>query len=1113
MDFDKDNQYQDVYRFIINNWRFNGEVPEKKDIDHVVRLITSSPDVADKYADVFTSLYVNNYLKNDINGLYLPTEKLISLRTDFSSSSEYNEETPEKGETPFSKNGDDTAWMDFRDLISYYIRCIKESDRPQFFLNVKKEGKSFYVPKTINPRWLQFLGETPIRHDIRFDPQSSPILAKILRGETVDSQIYIGYPIKAIYKDGELSRIVPLAIIPVNYLPGSYYNPHSLGTTITIDFEKAVLNEEWLTSSMLSSQEILELESTIYQNIHKDDEFKGLFDLAASLDFIRGYLQLEDINPMTLSQIIPAYCSKRSLILNTLILFDGSSTNYVRSLLRELEYIAQAPSGYLDNTSLAYVFRNPPLNPDENSKIQGAQIIPNNKEQLEAVSNALSFPISRLQGPPGTGKTQVALNMIANCINRGQSVLFTSRNHQAVNAIKEKNTGVLGNSIPMVNFCIEEDTRNAWFDYSLEEKPKLLAELQSETGAESSTKLNIALDSLMKTTIGLEDFKKLRQKVSKAHSVLMDLQRQLDNQLVLTKYHGNLESLDIAYFEKAREYCRLIQGKGALSKLRQFFKKKETLSYFLSFLTDNPKYQKIIEAKDFNCLMDDLDKIIQSYKKYIDSYNIYLELNDQLLALSFSGKDLQRIEDLENEIKEYVKDSILFNWYSNASELINDDRQVESIDCSRREFKTNYLRIIEDKERKQPIEKYWQDIRSLHKIHPAWATSLLSMHLASPILPAIFDLVIVDEASQCDPICIIPAMYRAKRFTVIGDPEQFRPIYTLTNQRDRKILESFAARKDYISKFQFTGNTAYSLLPKTSPFVMLKEHFRCAPGIADFFSKKFYNSELIIRTEVNEQLIPTCFDNKDSIQWIDVANSIENELNTAVMIVEKLRRSEYKGTIGVICPFASSAEKIRQKLSLSNIPKSEEIKVSTAYGFQGGQEDTIIFVLNYTSSLNRGRNWYVTSSENNNIYNVTVSRAKACLVIIGDRSRCKESENSILRTLAQYPIPYDDSNSKFDSVLEEKLYLALKENGIHTYCQYPVGKYSLDLAYINGDNKIDIEVDGRKYHFDSEGRRKSRDLNRDNFVSSRGWKIIRLTGSMVHNEIELCIERIKELIS
>ena len=71
----------------------------------------------------------------------------------------------------------------------------------------------------------------------------------------------------------------------------------------------------------------------------------------------------------------------------------------------------------------------------------------------------------------------------------------------------------------------------------------------------------------------------------------------------------------------------------------------------------------------------------------------------------------------------------------------------------------------------------------------------------------------------------------------------------------------------------------------------------------------------------------------------------------------------------------------------------------------------------------------------------------------------------------------------------------------------------MDLAYINGDNKIDIEVDGRKYHFDSEGRRKSRDLNRDNFVSSRGWKIIRLTGSMVHNEIELCIERIKELIS
>jgi hypothetical protein len=58
-----------------------------------------------------------------------------------------------------------------------------------------------------------------------------------------------------------------------------------------------------------------------------------------------------------------------------------------------------------------------------------------------------------------------------------------------------------------------------------------------------------------------------------------------------------------------------------------------------------------------------------------------------------------------------------------------------------------------------------------------------------PLAPEMFDLVIIDEASQCDIPSAIPLLYRSKKAVIIGDPNQLRHVATLATSLDKQIGE------------------------------------------------------------------------------------------------------------------------------------------------------------------------------------------------------------------------------------------------------------------------------------------------------------------------------------
>ena len=69
---------------------------------------------------------------------------------------------------------------------------------------------------------------------------------------------------------------------------------------------------------------------------------------------------------------------------------------------------------------------------------------------------------------------------------------------------------------------------------------------------------------------------------------------------------------------------------------------------------------------------------------------------------------------------------------------------------------------------------------SFHHLR-GWACTALTAHSNFPLESGLFDLVIVDEASQCSLAAVLPLAYRAKRLAIVGDPCQLNPIVSLSD--------------------------------------------------------------------------------------------------------------------------------------------------------------------------------------------------------------------------------------------------------------------------------------------------------------------------------------------
>ncbi len=426
--------------------------------------------------------------------------------------------------------------------------------------------------------------------------------------------------------------------------------------------------------------------------------------------------------------------------------------------------------------------------------------------------------------------------------------------------------------------------------------------------------------------------------------------------------------------------------------------------------------------------------------------------------------------------------------------------------------------------------------KSVAKAFPAMAVTNLSVHNTLPLCADAVHIAIIDEASQCDIASALPLLYRAKRAVIIGDPHQLTHISSLNQSDDYQLQEQVGLISADDLRFSYSTNSIFelarSVIATGAKFVYLIEHYRSRAEIIGFSNRKFYGGELSVWTDYRKL---RGAGNTSALVWHNVVGETVrpsagsaynlNEAKAVVELIEDIIKKIEEGgndvSLGVVTPFREQANKMRilaeKKIGAAQL-RGMDFIVDTAHKYQGDERDVMIFSPVVSRGIQQRSSLRFLGS-NANLFNVSITRARAELHIVGDREACANSGISYLSEFVKYVeeieqgIEQEKNGGKFESPWEEILYDALVKEGIKPIPQYPIYQYRLDLAVFDSEIPINIEVDGEMWHRDIDGGRMSSDLKRDHHLTMHGWRVKRFWVYELQNDLKRCVQEVKEIVN
>ena len=395
---------------------------------------------------------------------------------------------------------------------------------------------------------------------------------------------------------------------------------------------------------------------------------------------------------------------------------------------------------------------------------------------------------------------------------------------------------------------------------------------------------------------------------------------------------------------------------------------------------------------------------------------------------------------------------------------------------------------------------------------PVWFITNLSARGTLPLVDGLFDLVVIDEASQCDAASAMPLLVRGKRALVIGDEHQLPHITSLGEQREAGIASRCGLPPGQLAEFGYRANSCFGLARSrlTRPPIMLDLHFRSNPAVVEFSNRQFYAGRM---TMCGTARPPR---GMSALEWVEASGgrcergtgnrSWQNRREAAAVAARvagdlaTYRRRNL--SVGVVTPFAGQAKTILSALRREGLdPEGERIEVATAHRFQGDERDVIYL----SPVIDEGSSRQVANfAADPNLLNVALTRARCRVVIVGGAAACRKHPNH-LSELAEHVAGL--AATAFDSPLEREIHQALLQTGIEAAPGVEVGPYRLDLAVRSGDAMVDIECDGAPFHRDDE-----RDAERDRALRERGWTVVRFSGRRIMHRLDECVGEVRELL-
>ncbi len=628
--------------------------------------------------------------------------------------------------------------------------------------------------------------------------------------------------------------------------------------------------------------------------------------------------------------------------------------------------------------------------------------IPLSRRQREAVFRAWTHEVSYIQGPPGTGKSHTITAIMLVALFLKKRVLLVSHKKPAIDVVYEKLRQFLGHGSAV------------YASHETEQRQQMRGELQQW----------LSKIGTLQTQPELDEFRRKRAHHRGKVEQLLSEVRKLETSL------GEALKWEQDYYHRQERFHR--NRRAYLTRFRKGHKENELelapdvdAVRALSVLADAERLlgedthtsgggvarQKVLHLKRF------FAACVKQFKA--DGSRV----PPNLATINYLREHLELTFDFQRATEALAR--IIPDYLSEARRTLRrkrEDLRKQQAELSKAQIAAHVVGELQ--EAGYEVQKFSGMIKHVNPTlisrkmqaidfsqvidaFPLWVGQMRHLGEFLPFEPELFDLVVVDEASQVNIAEIIPAFYRGSRICVVWDDKQLglnaAGLFTLNRQFEELIWSKHFPQPGVsysqadqrlllVSKhsiLDFVCSLEDGRVPKTT----LDEHFRSYPQLASFTSDTFYHVDggLRLMKEVPKNLELECFN------CIEVGGTrdpdtkiVSNEVDELIRWLKKLicgRHYEHEPalcahgftnerppTLGVISFLSSQRDAIRERVIEEFSPaevQSCHLLVGTPEDFQGNERDIVFITLGLDGVSKWGRGHY----EDRKRFNVATSRA------------------------------------------------------------------------------------------------------------------------------------------
>lgn len=972
-------------------------------------------------------------------------------------------------------------------LSQYLHDCVREEVKSSTFRNLKgdKDNKWIFIKgeEELFTKWEEYL---------RLDGSDSKLTELMVQSEMSQKDKYLIYGYLFIVGKSSKSKRQNEFLTPLLYMP-CRLERNGVNINCIPQDEVLSVNTGALTALMKKSDDDDEVEQLleglleVVPSLPLTDEGLNIFlttlkslipeiDISfdkkndvdednISADVAKDFYN-EKINADNVDEIIEAEETKQKQIkkLEKISLTKQAAIiltkrpSVTAGVLHELTQIAEQPSGIYRETALNIINEEYNLSKDKSVPIKDMKEVKDfypitplslSDSQEKVIKNIDNNKFIAVQGPPGTGKSQTIVNLVAHLIANGKTVLVASRMDKAVDVVAERlnelGAPYLALRAGRLNYQKQlsyqlQDLLSGKVDLDSEFEDSLFADIDDMKnhinmlkGAENKCEQIIKLENewrnvsketqMQENSVGEPQFIKAPLKKFEIESIAVII-KTLENNIEKTGFFAN-----IANFGGVNQLKKIL-------KLKNFDVNYENLNRLKSELETAELVYK-------------LRKIESDIQK---TGNLHV-LSEQIKQMKKKQKPLavnilknRRRESLKGLLRDQIKRQRLI---VHAKSLVEKRQNLQS-------------RILET-----------EDFKPLLEAFPCWCVTTYAVSGSLPLKPGMFDVAIIDEASQCDIASCFPILYRAKKAVIVGDDKQLPHLSFLEKAKEQSFLSQYGIPDKYQLMWRFRTNSMFDLADYYSMnSVMLDEHFRSLPPIIEFSNREFYGGRMrIMKKDTGMDKVIEIVQVPDGKVDMDATRNLP-EIEALVkylydIIVEDERKNpDNPVSIGVISPFRAQVEQLKVSISKvisEHMIRKHQIEVGTAHTFQGDERDVILMSWAYADNSFPQSLVFLQKP---NLFNVAVTRARNKVINFISKD-VKELPDGLFRHYTAYVEEYQNKlealkNCNFDeniykNSLEKEIAEAIRNLDHEVKAGVEIAGLSADLLV---DNKYIIEVDG-----------------------------------------------------